>query len=105
MEFFECGYFAYNATQHDQKSGEKFPRGRNGLIARRSALPFFAAHANRGTTTLLTQTVERVAAVPGEWAHLAGPAAQFDGLRPLRAGEHMRPVDLVERAMARALVR
>src|SRR5690349_11833319 len=49
--------------------------------------------------------VERVAAVAGEGPHLFGPTPGFDRLGPFRACEHLRPIDLVDRRMARAFMR
>src|SRR5580693_1645807 len=59
----------------------------------------------RATAAQLAQLVERVPPVAGVGAHLAGPAPSFGGLRPFAADQHMGPVDLVERRIARTILR
>src|SRR6202035_2235884 len=53
----------------------------------------------------LAQLVERVPPVAGVGTHLAGPAPCFGGLRPFPADQNMRPIDLVERGIARTILR
>src|SRR5438094_325838 len=55
--------------------------------------------------SVLAHLVKRVPAVVREGPHLARPAAFLDRLRPLRADENVRAVDLVDRAMAWAVMR
>src|SRR5262245_6542862 len=53
----------------------------------------------------LAHPEQRVLPVAGVGPHLPGPAASLDGARPLRTDEHVRTVDLEDRAVDRALVR
>src|SRR5262245_43463088 len=69
---------------------------------RNCALP---ARGERKLFWQLPYPVHRVPPVAGEGPNLRRPAAGFDRLGPLRARKHMRAVDLVDRGMARTLVR
>src|SRR4030095_7657415 len=52
----------------------------------------------------LADLIERVLPIAGVGPDLAPPAAQFDGLGPRRADQHVRPLDLVEGAIPRPRV-
>src|SRR5712691_276201 len=54
---------------------------------------------------LLADLIECVPPIAGVWPDLAGPAAQLDRLCPRSADQHVRPLDLVEGAVTRPLVR
>src|SRR5262249_8699864 len=60
---------------------------------------------DRGDVSVLAHLVKCVPPVVREGPHLARPAAFLDRLRPLRADEDVRAVDLVYRAMAWAVMR
>src|SRR5262245_46072110 len=53
----------------------------------------------------LADLKERVLPIAGIGPDLARPAAQFDGMGPCRADQHVRPVDLVEGAIPRSRMR
>src|SRR5262249_10096980 len=60
---------------------------------------------DRGDVSVLAHLVKCVPPVVREGRHRAGPAAFFARLRPWRAEEEVRAVDLVYRAMAWAVMR
>src|SRR5262245_46587755 len=52
----------------------------------------------------LANAVEGVAPVVRVGSHLCRPATRFDRLGPLRTGEHMRAIDLINGRVARTVV-
>src|SRR5258708_15763955 len=73
-------------------------------MARRRVPPPALSIDRRTTEAQLTQLVERVPPVAGVGAHLAGPAPRFRGFRPFPAYKHVRPVDLINRSVTRAVL-